>query len=129
MKYKNFFFTLAAIALLLSASLFARGNSSSMDGVVIVLNKKTSTHSERPRTPAYIPFHAELMELGVLLSADANWGEATVSLSSIEGDYYQTLFDMADGAILLPINGTSGDSYTIEISVEEGQEFEGTFIL
>lgn len=83
----------------------------------------------QPRTPAYNPFYAELTDLGVLLLADSNWGEATVTLSSLEGDYYQTIFDMADGSILLPVNGDSGDSYTITIILESGLEFEGEFCL
>lgn len=82
-----------------------------------------------PRTPAYNPFYAELTDLGVLLLADIDWGDATVTLSSIEGDYYQTTFDMADMSILLPVNGDAGDSYTLTIFVENGLAFEGEFIL
>lgn len=81
-----------------------------------------------PRTLAYNPFYAELTDLGVLLLADSNWGEATVTLSSLEGDYYQTTFDMSDGSILLPVNGDAGDSYTLSIEIS-GLEFEGDFIL
>ena len=82
----------------------------------------------QPRTPAYNPFYAELTDVGVLLLADSNWGEATVTLSSLEGDYYQTTFDMADGSILLPVNGDAGDSYTLSIVIG-GLEFEGEFYL
>lgn len=81
-----------------------------------------------PRTPAYNPFYAELTDLGVLLLADSNWGDATVTLSSLEGDYYQTTFDMADGSILLPVNGDAGDSYTLSIIIGS-LEFEGEFYL
>ena len=82
-----------------------------------------------PRTIEDIPFYAELTNLGVLLVADTDWGDATVTLSSLEGDYYQTVFDMADVSILLPVNGDVGDSYTLTIVVENGLAFEGEFIL
>ena len=83
----------------------------------------------QPRTPAYNPFYAELTDVGVLLLADSNWGEATVTLSSLEGDYYQTTFDMADGSILLPVSGSVGDNYTITIYLKNGLQFNGEFIL
>lgn len=41
-----------------------------------------------PRTPAYNPFYAELTELGVLLATDSDWGEATVTLSSLKEKCY-----------------------------------------
>lgn len=96
---------------------------------ILISQRPTTPTGNVPRGNVEIPFSAELTNMGVLLVANTDWGAATVTLFSLEGDYYQTLFDMADGAILLPINGNYGDSYTIEISVEEGQEFEGTFIL
>ena len=82
----------------------------------------------QPRTPTYNPFYAELTDFGVLLTADSDWGDATVTLSSLEGDYYQTIFDMADGSILLPVNGDAGDYYTLSIFIDN-LEFEGEFIL
>lgn len=129
MKNKKIFLAAATIVLLLGCSFFAKGASLDQGGVVIVLNPKPLSHPTQPRTPGYIPFSAELTNLGVLLVADTDWGEATVTLSSLEGDYYQTIFDMADISILLPVNGCVGDSYTLTISVGNGLEFEGEFFL
>lgn len=101
----------------------------SASGVEITLKGKPHPQTGRPRMPAYNPFYAELTELGVLLSADSDWGTATVTLTSLEGDYYQTTFDMGDGSIMLQVNGNAGDSYWLTISVENGNEFEGEFNL
>ena len=101
----------------------------SASGVEITLKGKPHPQTGRPRMPAYNPFYAELTDLGVFLSADSDWSEATVTLSSIEGDYYQTVFDTANGSILLPVNGNAGDSYWLTISVENGNEIEGEFNL
>ena len=104
--------------------------SSVLSGVIpIKIYPKPIQVPTQPRTPAYNPFYAELTQLGVMLVADSDWGEASVTLSSLEGDYYQTTFDMADGAILLPVNGNDGDSYTLTISIESGLDFEGEFVL
>lgn len=101
-----------------------------MEGsLVIIIRQKPPTPGNAPRTIEDIPFYGELTNLGVLLVADTDWGEATVTLSSLEGDYYQTVFDMADVSILLPVNGNAGDSYTLTIVVENGLAFEGEFIL
>lgn len=94
----------------------------------IIISPKSSEAPTQPRTPAYNPFYAELTEYGVLLAADSDWGNATVTLSSLEGDYYQTTFDMEDGSILLPISGDAGDSYTLSIAIG-GLEYEGEFYL
>lgn len=128
MRHKTLFLALAAFASLFSGSLLANTASSSDVGVIFLSNK-SNVRPERPRTPVYNPFYAELTEIGVLLVADSDWGEASVTLSSLEGDYYQTTFDMADGTILLPVNGNDGDGYTLTISVENGLEFEGDFVL
>ena len=104
--------------------------SSVLSGVTpIKIYPKPTQVPTQPRTPAYNPFYAELTQLGVMLVADSDWGEASVTLSSLEGDYYQTTFDMADGTILLPVNGNDGDSYTLTISIESGLDFEGEFVL
>lgn len=129
MKHKIFFLALAAIASLFSDNLLSNATpSSSMDGVVIILSNKSNVRPDSPRNPVDNPFYAELTGLGVLLVADSDWGDAEVTLSSIEGDYYQTIFDMADGSILLPVSGDTGDSYTLTISVC-GLEFVGEFYL
>lgn len=95
----------------------------------IIIYPKPSEAPTQPRTPVYNPFAAELTNLGVLLTADTDWGDATVTLYSLEGDYYQTTFDMADVSIMLPVNGNVGDSYTLTIAVENGLEYEGDFYL
>lgn len=96
---------------------------------ILIVQRPTTPTGNAPRSSEYIPFYAEISEMGVLLVADTDWGEATVTLSSLEGDYYQTVFDMADMSILLPVNGDAGDSYTLTIVVENGLAFEGEFIL
>ncbi len=96
---------------------------------IIIVQRPTTPTGNAPRGDVYVPFYAELTNLGVLLSADADWGDATVTLYSLEGDYYQTTFDMADVSIMLPVNGNVGDSYTLTIAVENGLEYEGEFYL
>ena len=104
--------------------------TSVLSGVrLIIIYPKPSEAPTQPRTPVYNPFSAELTNLGVILTADTDWGEATVTLYSLEGDYYQTTFDMADVSIMLPVTGNVGDSYTLTISVENGLEYEGEFYL
>lgn len=118
----------AATSLLLGFNYYVNGAPLADGGVVIVINPKPISHPTQPRTPAYNPFYAELTELGVLLVTDSDWGDATVTLSSIEGDYYQTTFEMSEGSILLPINGDAGDSYTLTISLGS-LGYEGSFVL
>lgn len=116
----------AALCLIGSSFTFAYGMSA--EGVQIVIRHRPGAQGNAPRGVEENPFYAELTNYGVLLVADSDWGEATVTLSSIEGDYYQTTFDMADGSILLPVNGSTGDSYTLTISVGS-LEYEGSFVL
>ena len=70
-----------------------------------------------------------MIDTGVLLIAEDDWGDVDVTLESIEGDYYHTIFDMADGAIILPINGSIGDNYTITIVTPGEIVYEGEFYL
>lgn len=128
MKNKLFFLATATIVLFFCCHFYVNATSVEQGGIVIVLNPKPISNPTQPRTPASIPFSAELTNLGILLVADTDWGEATVTLSSLEGDYYQTVFDMADGSILLPVNGDAGDSYTLSIVIGS-LEFEGEFYL
>ena len=94
---------------------------------IIIVHRPTNPTGNAPRGDVYVPFYAELTNMGVLLVADTDWGEATITLSSLEGDYYQTTFDMADVSIMLPVNGNVGDSYTLTIAVENGLEYVGEF--
>lgn len=128
MLHKKLFKTLVVFATVLCGVAFAHGMNCS-DGVVIIIREKPNTQPERPRNLVYVPFYAELTNLGVFLVADSDWGDATVTLYSLEGDYYQTTFDMADVSIMLPVNGNVGDNYTLTISVENGLEYEGEFYL
>ena len=123
---KNVATLFAALCLIGSSFTFAYGMSA--EGVQIVIRHRPGAQGNAPRGGEESPFYAELTNLGVLLLADSDWGEAEVSLSSIEGDYYQTTFNMADESILLPVNGNTGDSYTLTIIIG-GLVFEGEFFL
>jgi len=132
MRKNNFFKTVAtlfAVLLCLSGAYVSFGHCKIAEGVQIVIRQRPKTQGNAPRGNDGNPFSAELTNLGVLLSADADWGDATVTLYSLEGDYYQTTFDMADVSIMLPVNGNVGDNYTLTISVENGLEYEGEFYL
>ncbi len=128
MKNPKLFVAILAICSFLFYPSLVNGSPAYKEGGAIILNTKKGNHPTQPRMPAYNPFYAELTELGVLLVSDSDWGDATVTLSSLEGDYYQTIFDMADGSILLPVSGDSGDSYTLSIIIG-GLEYEGSFVL
>lgn len=105
-------------------------NAEQMRGRIILIGQRpTNPVGNGPRSQTENPFSAELLDAGVILMAGADWGDVDVTLSSLEGDYYQTIFDMADGAILLPINGNNGDSYTITIVTPGDIVFEGEFYL
>lgn len=132
MRKNNFFKTVAtlfAVLLCLSGAYVSFGHCKIAEGVQIVIRQRPKTQGNAPRGDVYVPFYAELTNLGVLLTADTDWGEATVTLYSLEGDYYQTTFDLADISIMLPVNGNEGDSYTLTIVEESGLEFEGAFYL
>lgn len=130
MRKQIFILTLIVTGFMFSPISFAQDAPlTAKEGTQIIIRGKSVNPPERPRTPVYNPFYAELTQLGVMLVADSDWGEASVTLSSLEGDYYQTTFDMADGTILLPVNGNDGDSYTLTISIESGLDFEGEFVL
>lgn len=120
--------TLFAVLMCLVGAYVSFGYSKGAKGVQIVIRHRPGTQGNAPRSNVDNPFYAELTQFGVLLSADSDWGNATVTLSSLEGDYYQTIFDMADGSILLPISGATGDSYSLLIIIG-GLEFEGEFML
>lgn len=123
---KNVATLFAALCLIGSSFTFAYGMDA--EGVQIVIRHRPGAQGNAPRGGEENPFYAELTNYGVLLLADSDWGNATVTLSSLEGDYYQTTFDMADGSILLPVNGDAGDSYTLSIIIGS-LEFEGEFYL
>ncbi len=96
---------------------------------ILIKQTSPSLNGNAPRSITENPFSAELLDMGVLLFADTDWGDVGVTLSSIEGDYYYTVFDTSDGAIVLLTNGNIGDSYTITIVTSGGLIFEGEFYL
>jgi len=100
-----------------------------IDGEIIRIRQLPNSQTDAPRSETTSPFFAELLDMGVLLFADTDWGDVGVTLSSIEGDYYYTVFDTSDGAIVLPTNGDIGDSYTITIVTSGNLIFEGEFYL
>lgn len=126
---KQLFATFIAVGAFLIFPLFVYGKTVLNEGVRIVIRTKDSSHSTAPRAPIFNPFYAELTDFGVALYANCDWGYATVTISSDQGDYFQTPFNMSDGVIILPTNGSNGDRYAITIFVESGMEFEGFFIL
>lgn len=128
MRNKIIILTLFVVCSIFCPYSYAKIGILEKEGVRIVLSSKPVNPPEGPRMPAYNPFYAELTDLGVLLVSDSDWGESDVTLFSLEGDYYQTTFDMANGSILLPINGTTGDRYTILVAVGS-LEYEGSFVL
>lgn len=128
MRNKIIILTLFVVCSIFCPYSYAKIGILEKEGVRIVLSSKPVNPPEGPRMPAYNPFYAELTDLGVLLVSDSDWGDATVTLSSIEGDYYQTTFEMSEGSILLPINGDAGDSYTLTISLGS-LGYEGSFVL
>lgn len=79
-----------------------------------------------PRVPAYNPFYAELESGYVLLGSLSSCGIVDVSLTSTAGDDYSTLFDTADGTIIIPVSGFTGD-YTLLITTASGVEYIGEF--
>lgn len=105
-------------------------NVNQTDGAtILIVRRPTNPQGNSPRNLITTPFSAELLEFGLFLSADADCGDVDVTLSSLEGDYFNTTFDTADGAILLPVNGNTGDNYTITIVTNDGIIYEGNFYL
>jgi len=81
-----------------------------------------------PHAPAYNPFSAELMNGFVVLSCSSSFGIVDVSLTSTAGDNYSTVFDTADGTIIIPISGSTGE-YTILITTSSDLEYVGEFVI
>ena len=79
-----------------------------------------------PRTPDSIPFYAELESGYVLLGSFSSCGIVDVSLTSTAGDDYSTVFDTANGTIIIPVSGITGD-YTLLITTASGMDYIGEF--
>lgn len=127
MRHKTIFYTLVILISFLSSFTILKGNySPDGTGTTIILRPRNNGQGNAPRSQ---PFSAILYDYSVILSAASDLGSVNVTLSSAEGDYCHTIFDTADGAILLPVNGNTGDNYTITIVTNDGIIYEGNFYL
>ncbi|MBR4227956.1 MAG: hypothetical protein IKR72_02520 [Bacteroidales bacterium] len=100
--------------------------SQKADGKDIWIVQKPTVPPGAPHMPAYNPFYAELVSTNVILGSYSSYGIVDVSLTSTAGDDYSTVFDTADGTIIIPISGNTGD-YTLLITTASGLEFIGEF--
>ena len=101
----------------------------SSDPVIIHIGESVST--EVPGAPrTIVPFIAEYYDLwnAVMLGCSDSIGDVTVTLTSTAGDWYQTVFDTSDGAILIPASGDAG-YYTLTIETAAHVIYEGVFYL
>ncbi|MBR5736144.1 MAG: hypothetical protein IKX60_05085 [Bacteroidales bacterium] len=96
------------------------------DGEDIIISQKPINPQGVPRTPIIIPFYAELESGYVLLGSFSSCGIVDVSLTSTAGDDYSTVFDTANGSIIIPISGNTGD-YVLLITTPAGTEYIGEF--
>ncbi len=103
-------------------------NPGQNDPEQIIISQSSTIPPGSPRMPAYNPFFAELVNGNVLLGSFSYFGIVDVSLTSTAGDDYSTVFDTADGTIIIPISGNTGD-YTLLITTASGLEFLGEFVL
>ena len=63
-----------------------------------------------------------------MLGCNDSIGDVTVTLESTAGDWYQTVFDTSDGAILVPTSGLTGH-YVLTIETADHTVYEGEFYL
>lgn len=96
------------------------------DGEDIILVPNPINPEGTPRTPANVPFYAELETANVLLGSYSYCGIVVVSLTSTSGDDYSTVFDTSNGTIYIPISGNTGD-YVLLITTLSGVEYVGEF--
>lgn len=96
------------------------------DGKDILINPRPVIPGGMPRSPETIPFFAELESGYVLLGSLSSCGIVDVSLTSTAGDDFSTVFDTANGAIVIPISGYTGD-YVLIITTSAGTEYIGEF--
>lgn len=96
------------------------------DEVLILIDPKEQGHPDDPRGPVFNPFTAYRMNNTVVLESDTSYGQVSITLVSTVGDYITTVFDTADGSILIPISGNAGN-YTLLLTDSIGAQFIGTF--
>lgn len=96
--------------------------------VPILLQKPDALPGGAPRTA--VPFFAEYYDTlsAVMLGSSESIGDVTVRLTSTAGDWYQTVFDTSDGAVLVPASGLSGH-YVLTIETADHTVYEGEFYL
>lgn len=95
---------------------------------VIPILQRPDTSNDAPRS--VVPFFAEYDEMlsSVMLGCSDSIGDVTVTLTSTAGDWYQTVFDTSDGAILIPVSGLSG-YYVLTLETADHTVYEGEFNL
>ena len=96
--------------------------------IPVVIEPAPSTPNEDPRGPVFNPFTAYLYNNQVVLNCSTSYGDVDVTLVSTAGDNYSTVFDTADGFIIIPISGLTGE-YTLLLTDSLGVHFTGEFEL
>ena len=94
----------------------------------IILSQDGNDPDGAPRGPVFNPFTAFHFNNQVILNCSTSYGDVDVTLVSTAGDNYSTVFDTADGFIIIPISGLAGE-YILTLTCESGQVFEGFFDL
>lgn len=105
------------------------GTTMEDDPVIIhVVVKESNKPEGAPRSA--VPFFAEYYDTlsGVMLGCSESIGDVTVRLTSTAGDWYETVFDTSDGAVLIPASGLSGH-YVLTIETADHTVYEGEFYL
>ena len=75
--------------------------------LIIVIEPGDDTPPDDPRGPVFNPFTAYRMNNTVVLESDTSYGLVSITLVSTVGDYITTVFDTADGSILIPMPETT----------------------
>ena len=113
----------------LAATINVCNASQKQERLIQIIQRPTEQPGNAPRGQFDNPFSAVLLQTGLLLQSDSDWGEADVTLESVEGNYFFTVFDTGAGDIFIPIYGNTGDSYIVTIITSDGLVFEGSFVL
>lgn len=130
MKHLSLFKRIAFIIAFIIGCFASYSSSASLmkqlDGENIRIFQKPTIPQGAPHMPAFNPFYAELESGSVLLGSLSSCGIVDVSLTSTAGDDYSTVFDTADGTIIIPVSGITGD-YTLLITTASGVDYIGEF--
>lgn len=122
---------------LIAAGLIAAMTSLPLSGVedpteipVIIVYNPGNEGLDLGRSQSQQVFFAEYNDIwsSVVLSCVDECGDASVTLVSTAGDWYQTVFDTEDGYIIIPVSGDSGH-YTLTIVTSDGATYVGEFDL